>query len=92
VFRTDLTENDFLDPHPAFLLQVFDDLKPAYSTAAYIAWTLTGVRSTELWIGADAVLEATLSVSFGLDGQRDLHPPLCYKFDDLKPASSTAAL
>jgi len=34
VFRSDLTENDFFNPHPALLLQVLDDLKPAYSTAA----------------------------------------------------------
>jgi len=34
VFRSDLTENDLLNPHPALLLQVFDDLNPAYSTAA----------------------------------------------------------
>lgn len=37
--------------------------------------------TTELCIRADAVLEAP-SV-FGLDGQRDLHPPFAYKFDDL---------
>jgi len=34
VFRSDLTEDDFFNPRPALLLQVFDELKPAYSTAA----------------------------------------------------------
>jgi len=34
VLRSDLTENDFFNPHPDLLLQVFDHLKPAYSTAA----------------------------------------------------------